>query len=423
MVTPLKLWRHQEPKYLWWALAGLSAIAHIGMLGFSLPYMLERMSVESDARAIVPVKLVLVEEDELVTDDLEPSNLDADAVTPSGDRSSTSVNSGSESNSSTGQGTEKPAARSQSLNVRTNSDSAKSPVGGQNPPSDSQSSRPAASPQSPPMPSSVGSSSAGVEAASQPSGSLPSGINEGNSAQRPAPDAPLEGEDSNGDSNSPASNAAQGAESDLDSSSRSDLYEESPISDESEAASGSGDSSGDFETEGSGNGNPDAEEPGAESPGEDLNDLESEAAPSDGDDGGLQLPSPNPGEGQTQRQAVAFRVVGSTIAPVENFDAEPPRLTNLSNPIALQSQERCGRIDFSQLSSQQTYRIKVSAAGLIAGVSLLSNGRGIQLSDTDPLNCVIRSAGMTFTPAMLEGEPITNDSLLLEIEIVESLVQ
>ena len=60
MVSPLKLWHHPQPKQLWPALGALSILAHVGVLGLSLPYVLDLMQSKSSSApaSAVPIELV-----------------------------------------------------------------------------------------------------------------------------------------------------------------------------------------------------------------------------------------------------------------------------------------------------------------------------------------------------------------------------
>lgn len=62
MVSPLQLWQHPQPRHLWLALGGLSVVAHVGLLGLSLPYVLELMQPSGDRSAALatPIELVVV---------------------------------------------------------------------------------------------------------------------------------------------------------------------------------------------------------------------------------------------------------------------------------------------------------------------------------------------------------------------------
>jgi len=62
MVTPLKTWQHQEPKGLWPALGGLALLTHVGVLGLSLPYVLEMMQPGgAGTKSTIPIELIVVD--------------------------------------------------------------------------------------------------------------------------------------------------------------------------------------------------------------------------------------------------------------------------------------------------------------------------------------------------------------------------
>ena len=60
MVSSLKLWHHPEHRRLWPIVSGLSVLAHIGILGLSLPYVLNLMQSDSGTQvsASIPIELV-----------------------------------------------------------------------------------------------------------------------------------------------------------------------------------------------------------------------------------------------------------------------------------------------------------------------------------------------------------------------------
>ncbi|PZO22058.1 MAG: hypothetical protein DCF25_03745 [Leptolyngbya foveolarum] len=58
MVLPLQTWQHQDPKGLWPALGGLTVLAHIGVIGMSVPYLLSlREASEQNAAIAIPIEL------------------------------------------------------------------------------------------------------------------------------------------------------------------------------------------------------------------------------------------------------------------------------------------------------------------------------------------------------------------------------
>lgn len=63
MVSPLQTWQHSQPRYFWPVLGGLSVLTHVGLLGLSLPYVLELMQPNGDRGAAIatPIELVVVD--------------------------------------------------------------------------------------------------------------------------------------------------------------------------------------------------------------------------------------------------------------------------------------------------------------------------------------------------------------------------
>ncbi|MBE9061869.1 hypothetical protein [cf. Phormidesmis sp. LEGE 11477] len=60
MISLLQTWKHLEPQGLWPALGGLAVLTHVGILGFSLPYLIEMMQPPSGSQtAAVPVELIV----------------------------------------------------------------------------------------------------------------------------------------------------------------------------------------------------------------------------------------------------------------------------------------------------------------------------------------------------------------------------
>ncbi|MEL7512747.1 MAG: hypothetical protein AAGM27_11480 [Cyanobacteria bacterium J06554_3] len=62
MVSPLQTWQHHEPKGLWAGLGSLAVVAHMGILGFSLPYLLDIAQPSGEGfNAIAPIELIEVD--------------------------------------------------------------------------------------------------------------------------------------------------------------------------------------------------------------------------------------------------------------------------------------------------------------------------------------------------------------------------
>jgi hypothetical protein len=60
MISPLQTWQHPQPKRLWWILGGLSVLAHVGVLGLSLPYVLALMQPSGPDQSAIPIEFVAV---------------------------------------------------------------------------------------------------------------------------------------------------------------------------------------------------------------------------------------------------------------------------------------------------------------------------------------------------------------------------
>lgn len=72
MAIPLKLWQHSEPKRLWPALGGLSVLAHVGILGLSLPYVLDLMQASDSAETeTIPIELIVVSPEEELSETID----------------------------------------------------------------------------------------------------------------------------------------------------------------------------------------------------------------------------------------------------------------------------------------------------------------------------------------------------------------
>ncbi len=65
MVSQPQTRKHPEPKALWPTLGGLAVLMHIGILGFSLPYLIELMRLNPGSRSsAIPIELILEDSDE-----------------------------------------------------------------------------------------------------------------------------------------------------------------------------------------------------------------------------------------------------------------------------------------------------------------------------------------------------------------------
>ncbi|MGB7247617.1 MAG: hypothetical protein WBC73_01665 [Phormidesmis sp.] len=123
---------------------------------------------------------------------------------------------------------------------------------------------------------------------------------------------------------------------------------------------------------------------------------------------------PQPASGSEAEQIAALRVVGTEIRSVQDVKDEPPKLLSSNPSVALQPDTLgCGRVDFSQ--GALTYRIAVDADNSLRSVTPLTESASARA-----IACLIESAGFTFEAAIFDGTPVTDDSLLLTVEVVES---
>ncbi len=83
MVSPLKTWQHSEPQGLWPALGGLAVVAHVGILGLSLPYMMQLMQPAGLPTAVVPIELIDVDSAEPIASAPAESSAEPSSSEPS----------------------------------------------------------------------------------------------------------------------------------------------------------------------------------------------------------------------------------------------------------------------------------------------------------------------------------------------------
>lgn len=101
----------------------------------------------------------------------------------------------------------------------------------------------------------------------------------------------------------------------------------------------------------------------------------------------------------------------------------PPKLISNTADVAavelLPQDLDCGRVDFSQPTG--TYKIAVNADGTMKEATLWTGGVAQATSESEgAIACLLKSAGLTFEPARLDGEAVFNDNLLLTVKIIEA---
>lgn len=347
MVSPLKTWQHQEPKHLWSALGGLSVMAHIGVLGLSLPYVLELMEPAGDrASSVTPVELIITEPTE--------TSASADRSTPA---EQTVTPTDTPANEASSQPSFDPS------NELLPQPSVKPSEAPPTKPSEKFNSSPESSPES------ALESTAESDVADTPKPTQ-------------SPEAPAPVSDGDRLEANPQRTPA--------------ISQTQPTSDSAE--------NGDETTENALPTLPTTPTEPTELPTEPLTEppiVEGE-----------QLPQP--ASGSEAEQIAALRVVGTEIRSVQDVKDEPPKLLSSNPSVALQPDTLgCGRVDFSQ--GALTYRIAVDADNSLRSVTPLTESASARA-----IACLIESAGFTFEAAIFDGTPVTDDSLLLTVEVVES---
>jgi len=101
----------------------------------------------------------------------------------------------------------------------------------------------------------------------------------------------------------------------------------------------------------------------------------------------------------------------------------PPRLTTetVANAIQLSlDNTSCDPIEFPQPSA--TYRLMISETGsVLRATRWTGGGMGtVGAPAEDAVGCLIRNAGFTFEPAILDGAPWVSDNLLVTVQLIES---
>ncbi|MEL6900248.1 MAG: hypothetical protein AAFP07_04795 [Cyanobacteria bacterium J06606_4] len=361
MVSPLQTWAHREPKGLWPALGGLAVVAHVGVLGLSLPYVLTLMQ-PSDAQsaAVVPIELIEAEAD--VATPTEPSvepdpNPSAEPRTaPSPARESASGPPSAQPPSSTSAEPPTPTNPAATEDILTADDP---PVVAQDePPSDTtgtetpvEPDEPPAEPETVPPDEEADESPDSDTAEEEPD--LPSEPAEPDDLELPDADLPEE-----------------------------EPQEPAPITEE--------------------------EDTPPVVPGEDL----------------LPTPEEN-NQGDDAAQQAYLNIVGHEYVPEDLLrdvtDTPPAPLYEAVTSVTLQPRDvGCGQVDFAE--RQVTYRVVVRPDGsLQSAVPWTGSIEGRSLSEGErAIACLLVSAGFSFTPATTDGQPVLNDNLLLTIDIIES---
>ncbi|MEM6448706.1 MAG: hypothetical protein AAF703_00155 [Cyanobacteria bacterium P01_D01_bin.105] len=388
MVSSLKLWQHPQPKRLWPILSGLSVLAHIGILGLSLPYIMELIESEgsSASSSAIPIEFVVINPDNLA----ETSSRKATTISPSPQPTqSTSASPSTSTPASSGSAASEPQAAS-SNNATTFANSA----GNRN----------------------TGNRNTGNR-------NTDTRNTDTNSAERSSTtDTPTEPPTI--DNPKPA---------------------EPAVTPENPAQNGSGNTNGNTRPPGNPAQQPSREEPlpqktpvepsAPDVPESDAPESDNLSATNSSEaDGELPtLPSdqslPTPEDEAASRnsnapQSAFLSIVGFSEAPgQQDVGKTPPRPKEgiTSDGILLDPAAKgCPRLTFSQ--EQWRYLVSVNTDGSVRQATVWTNRISRAMSEEEEaIACLIEKAGFEFEPALFDGQPILDDNLLLTIRLVEML--
>lgn len=378
MVSPLKTWQHDEPKRLWLALGGLSVLAHIGVLGLSLPYILTIMqpSGEPTPSSVVPVELVADPVDQSAAEraaELAENQAAEDRAAKAASEAEANARAAASAASplpSPEPDLPEPPKRPPTMSTYTQSQTQRQAIANHSP-----SPTPSAS-SSTSQNSSTGASSSTSknDPASDPSGST----NENSSTSDPS-------------GSTTENSAASGSTGENNSATTSPNLEASA----DDNSAGSADS------------------------GSDETSVINGTGP---------LPAPGTASNGTSSEQVAYlSILGSLEVPKDlqrDVVTSPPKLiSNTADVATIEWRPHdldCGRVDFSQPTG--TYKIAVNADGTMDKATLWTNGITPQATSESEgaIACLLKSADLAFEPARLDGEAVFNDNLLLTVKIIEA---
>jgi cobalamin biosynthesis Mg chelatase CobN len=320
MVSPLTIWQHPQPKYLWPVLGGLSVLAHVGVLGLSLPYMLTLMPSAggTSASSTIPIELVSGEDTAQTTAEFSA----AEANDEQSESGATEVASQAE------------VATEETTSLEPSSSSFES--------DESQQAR---------------------------NRSTMSEYNNSQTSSKP-PLAPTTG----------SSEPSTGSSEPSTGSSEPSTGSSEPSTGSSEPSTGSSEPSTGSSEPSTGSSEP-----------------------------GLPLPGQGPGE-------VSLSIMGFQPPPEDQQHDPKPILPSLSpeapTSIPLKPQDlSCEPVSFS--NQPWTYRIAVDIDGSVYDVT----PQNPEEPEAVAIACLIRGAGILFTPAQQDDSPVLDDNLILTVQV------
>ncbi len=363
MVSPLQTWEYQEPKRLWPVLGGLAVLWHIGILGLSLPYIIELMQASGDGAgySVAPIELVVVDPDEASEEALaEPSEL--------------------------------PLSSAEAQSATTADSSTNNEEGDR-----------------------TGDSAGQIEAAAD---SLPSSVGQPTNQTMSQTVAQYKSQNGQNAGNTPGTAPATQTQG-VSGSSAQSVANNNAGSNTGGTGNGGSAISGDG-GDGNDGGDGDGGDSGNRNDGNDGGVGSSTAIGS-----GRNLPAAQSGSATTTATATYLSIGDPQEVPEalrrDATDTPPiPKSESLANSILLSLDGLdCGTVDFSQ--SGATYKLFISEAGTVLNATLWTGGQATgREGEADAIACLIEKAGFEFEPATLDGEAVQNDNLLVTVRVDEA---
>jgi len=237
-----------------------------------------------------------------------------------------------------------------------------------------------------------------------PEPSAQSGEKAGNSSQKPPPEGTTHQQSHSAEKPTASTNEAETTQDPLDAETNN---AETNNTGASEAETGEAEKVVDPST---------SEAAGSPSTSEEPEVLEGEALPPPTTNG--ESDQSNSGSGQS----ILMSIAETREDVVQDLPDEFPVLMSSRDLGRKNAKEAgCEQIMLPQSAVSLVYRLRVDVDGLVKLATLQPGGEGDLLDDAavSAIACLIETAGLTFTPAMLDGEPKRDDSTLVTFELID----
>ncbi|MFK8182847.1 MAG: hypothetical protein AB8B99_05690 [Phormidesmis sp.] len=385
VISPLQLWPHPQPKRLWPMLGGLSVLAHIGALGFSLPYMIDLMQSanSSTGSTSIPIELVDAAPDTVT----EPGRNVAQRSGSQAKSTQTEVDSLSPERSAvSNQSVRTEPVRTEPVRAESSGTDANAVVVEDPPPRPLRPAQTTAQADDLPVSNTERAEDVPDENRGDRSQNTRDDRSDSSSTQEPSRSDPLD-------------EATEGTAANEDPAPQPSPAPNTRNEEVNDDLGG-----------------------GAEAP--DLPDPEPELPTLPG---GEALPTPGeetPADGNDVTQSASLSIVDFSEAPgQQDVGKTPPRPreSSISDAIVLSPVARgCPTLAFSQ--SRWVYQVAIEADGSVRTATVWTERTGRPMSEEEKaIACLIENAGFEFEPALFDGEPILDDNLLLTIDLIEML--